>query len=244
MATDPPSTQALLNQLAATRFRAVVFDLDGTLIDSLPAISIAVNRVLEALGRPALDLATVGLAVGDGAPMLMTRILESTGLPPADAAELDDAVARYEAELQRIPARQDEIYPGVLETLDQLTGAGMRLGICSNKPSTAVDYVLTALHLADRFQAVIGGETVPQRKPAPEPLLHTLDRLGATPATGVMVGDSASDIGTARAAGVPVVAVSYGYPRMPVADLGADLVIDRMADLGSALVRLDATVGT
>lgn len=215
----------------------MIFDLDGTLVDSAPTITGALNRLLRQEGRPPVALDTVKQLVGDGAPRLVERALAATG-PAVEGPALTPLVERYVAMMAADPPGPDALYPGVAETLERLAAAGLALGLCSNKPAAAIRSTLSSLGIAERFGAVIGGDSLPQRKPSGEPLLAAIAGLGAVPERAVMVGDNANDVRTARAAGLPVIAVSYGYPRMPVAELGADLVIDRFADLPAALHRL------
>lgn len=217
--------------------QAVIFDLDGTLIDSAPDIGAALNRFLARHGRPAVTGAQVRSMIGDGAGSLLRYAFAATGAPLEPGAEarllpgfLDD----YEGQ----PADPRTLYPGVPETLEALAGAGIALGLCTNKPERVTVSVLGQVGLAGRFKAVAGGDTLAFRKPDGRHLAWVAERLGAPPAASVMVGDNANDVDAARSAGMPVVAVSYGYPRMPVADLGADLVIDRFAELPGALARL------
>ncbi len=216
-------------------FDAVVFDLDGTLIDSAPDIARALNRTLAHFGRTPLTVAQVRTMVGDGAAMLVRHAFRATGGELADdeaQAVLRDYLDTYFDET----AEPSCLYPGVAETLRALAGQGVRLGLCTNKPERISRKLLDLLDLAPLMGAVCGGDTLPQRKPDPAPLVWVVERLGGGRAA--MVGDNANDVRAARGAGLPVVAVSYGYPRMPVADLGADLVIDRFADLPGALARL------
>jgi len=217
--------------------RAVLFDLDGTLVHSAPQITAALNQLLAEEGRGRLGLEQVVELIGDGAPMLVGRAFGWTGAELAGAA-LDRAVARYVRLLEDFLPGPADLFPGVADTLALLASRGFRLGVCTNKAYSATVATLRSLGLAERFGAVIGGDSLPQRKPQSEPLLAALDRLGIAPAAGVMVGDSANDVAAGHAAGLPVIAVSFGYPRGPVAGLGADLVIDRFADLPDAIARL------
>ena len=220
-------------------FTAILFDFDGTLIDTVPSIAEAVNAILSEHGRPGLSNDAVEPMVGDGAPVLLSRAFAATGDPLA-ADSLPDLLARYDEHLIAHPPGPERIYPGVPETLERLAAAGVALGICSNKPERPARDTLAKLGLDTWFGSLIGGDTLPQRKPAPEPAWAALKALGRPIASAAMVGDSANDIGTARAAGLAAVAVSYGYPRMPIDELGADIVIDRFADLPDALSRLPA----
>lgn len=219
------------------RFPTLVFDFDGTLIDSAPDIALALNRLLAQEGRASLSLSTVHGFIGDGAARLVERAFAATGTP-LSAEGLAAMTARYLEIYGALPADPACLYPGVVDTLAALQAAGHRLGLCTNKPEAISHDLLAELGLARFFTAVAGGDTVAQRKPHPAPLLWVMDRLGADIVGTVMIGDNANDVAAARGAGVRAVAVAYGYPRMELDQLGADLVIDRFADLPSALDRL------
>jgi phosphoglycolate phosphatase len=220
------------------KFIAVVFDLDGTLIDSAPDIHLALNRTLAEAGREGVTLDAVKRMVGDGAERLVESGFAATGEAVAGAA-LRRAYARFLTHYEGPDAaRLTRPYPGVVETLERLLRDGFRLGICTNKPAGPTADVLRQLDLAKYFGAVVTPEHVPAHKPNPAHLLAVLSRLGAARKESVMVGDNANDVATARGAGVAVIAVSYGYPRMSPEALGADLLIDRMAALPDALHRL------
>lgn len=222
---------------------AVVFDLDGTLIDSAPEIAGALNALLGELGLPALAPERVRDMIGDGSAVLVARGLEAAAGAPAQPSDHAAALSRFLEIYEGWPADPAQVYPGVPETLDRLLAAGLRLGLCTNKPGRVTRAVLAALGLAPRFAAVAGGDSLPFRKPDPRHLAHVLDALGAAPARAAMVGDNAHDVAAARGLGVAAVAVSYGYPRMPVGALGADAVVDRFADLPDALARLPLSGG-
>jgi len=221
-------------------FRAVVFDLDGTLVDSAGDIRTALNRTLVEAGRPALGLDAVKGMIGDGAKRLLARAFAASGDGLAEPA-LERAYRRFLFFYEGANAvTLTRPYPGVPETLARLAQAGLRLGLCTNKPAEAAREVLRRLVLARYFAAVVSPEEVSAPKPDAGHLLAVLAALGARPWEAVMVGDNANDVAVARAAGTAVVAVSYGYPRMAPAALGADLLIDSMAELPSALERLAA----
>jgi len=218
-------------------FDAVVFDLDGTLVDSAPDLHAHLNALLAELGRPGLALAEIRPLIGDGARALLQRGLAASGGLPAGAdleALFLEFVTRYTAR----PVRFGAVYEGVAAVLDALHAEGARLGVCTNKPQVPSERVLAALGLERYFPVVIGGDRLAVRKPDPGHLRAVLERLGARPARAVMVGDSATDLLTARAAGVACVLVSFGYTPVPAAELGADRVIDHMAALPAALAAL------
>lgn len=216
-------------------FDCVVFDLDGTLIDSAPDIARALNRTLGDLGRPPLDLDRVISMVGDGSPALLRRALRATG-PELAGPEFQDALGRFLDVYYEESETPSCLYPGVTETLAELSVRGVALGLCTNKPERITRRLLGFLGLEALFAAVAGGDTLPVKKPDGRHLGWVIETLGGGRAA--MVGDNANDVQAARSAGVPVVAVSYGYPRMPVGELGADVVIDRFPDLPEALARL------
>jgi phosphoglycolate phosphatase len=211
---------------------AILFDLDGTLVDSVPDLAAAMNVLLGELGRPALSLTQVTGMVGDGAPKLVERALaasDATSIP--FPAALDRFLALYEAD----PTRLTKPYDGVPAVLDALAAAGWRLGVCTNKPERATRAVLAGLGLARHFAAVIGGDSGPTRKPDPGPLLAALGRLGSAPASAAMIGDHRNDVAAARAASMPVIFARYGYGEATLAGLAPDAFIDRFAELPQAL---------
>lgn len=186
--------------------RAVVFDLDGTLIDSDPDIRAALNRVLVAEGLEPLTVADVRRMIGDGAKVLVERGFAARGRV-AEAAHVAAFIADYEANavVETAP------YPGIVDALEALKGAGHPLAVCTNKPVVAARSVLALLGLDQYFHVVLGGDSTPYRKPDPKHLAAVLQALGATPERAVMVGDHANDIAAAAGLGVPSVFVSWGY---------------------------------
>jgi phosphoglycolate phosphatase len=221
------------------RWDAVVFDLDGTLVDTAPDLHAHLNEMLAELGRPGLALEEVRPLIGDGARLLLQRGLDASGGMPA-GVDLDalfrEFLRRYTARPQRFGA----VFTGVEPTLEALAGAGVRLGVCTNKPQAPTDRLLAELDLARHFPVVIGGDSLAVRKPDPAHLQAVLDRLGARPGRAVLVGDSANDVLTAAPIGVPCILVSFGYTRTPARELGATCVIDHMSELASALASLPA----
>jgi phosphoglycolate phosphatase len=211
---------------------AILFDLDGTLVDSVPDLAAAVNALLAEHGRPPLSPAQVAGMVGDGAPKLVERALSMSGLaalPPAPA--LARFLALYEANATVLTRP----YPDVPEVLATLREAGHRLAICTNKPERATRAVLEGLGLARFFTVVLGGDSLTARKPDPAPLLAALDRLGASRARAAMVGDHHNDVLAAQAAGIAVIFARYGYGGAAPGAPAADAAIDRFSDLPAAL---------
>lgn len=218
-------------------FAAAVFDLDGTLVDTLPDLWSALNVLLAEIGRPALPAEAVRLMVGEGAASLVAQGLAATG-DPLDEGARAGLTRRYVEIYAERPAADSTLYPNALATLRRLAAEGLALGVCTNKPQGLSDAVLQALGVAPLLGAAVGGDALPFRKPDPRHLAAVLDRLGVGAHETVYVGDSPTDVAAARAAGVPVVAVSWGYTRVAPAELGADALIDDFAALPAALARL------
>ncbi len=217
------------------RFRAVIFDLDGTLIDSAPDIADAINMVMAEFGRQALTEGAVRDMVGNGWAGLLERAMTLTGGMPEEAASaIEDRFRRFY--LPR-STRLSSLYPGVAGTIDALRRDGTAIGVCTNKRQAGADHVVAAFGLEEAIGAVVGGDTGVM-KPDPAHLAIVLDRLDVAATDAVMVGDSHADVAAAHGAGMPCVVVSYGYAGVPPASLGADRMIDRMADLVPALAGL------
>lgn len=191
----------------------VVFDLDGTLVDSAPDIAGAANAMLVELGAAPLSLDAITRMIGDGSPKLMERALAAAGL----TLDVGEVMPRYMQHYNAHATRLVKPYPHVVETLAQLSEDGYRLGVCTNKPYQATLMVLEACGLSRYLTACIGGDSLPQRKPQAEPLLATIAQLQGTPDQAVMVGDSATDLATARNAGIPALIIPSGYGMEEVA---------------------------
>jgi phosphoglycolate phosphatase len=213
-------------------FDAIVFDLDGTLIDSVPDVRGAVNRMLVAEGRSPISLEQAHAFVGEGARVLVEKALAATGPLPEI---IDDHIERYIDFYKKHPADETVVYPGVVEALETLAGRGVRMGICTNKPFVMTGLVLEALGLDRYFSAITGGDNVPHRKPDGRHVLLTLEMMKVAAAGAAMVGDSETDVAAGKDAGLPVVAVTYGYAHVPVAEMGADAVIDCFSALPDTL---------
>jgi phosphoglycolate phosphatase len=186
--------------------RLIVFDLDGTLVDSSVDLANAVNALLRDLGAAPIPVGEVVAMVGDGAAVLVRRALTAADLDPETPDALDRFLAHYDPHL----LDNTRPYAGMLETLQQLS-AGATLAVLTNKPSRATDLMLTGLDLRRYFRDVIGGDTSWGRKPAPAGLLHLCGIAGARPADTLLVGDSAVDLATARNAGTRICLARYGF---------------------------------
>jgi phosphoglycolate phosphatase len=194
-------------------FRAVLFDLDGTLIDSAVGIAEAVNRTLLDLGHAAQEESTVRGWIGDGARLLLRRALDHAGATLPGGERFEAAYALLMRHYGDSLPRQAVAYAGVDETLQALRAQGIRVALCTNKPARFIDPLLQALDWEGRFEAIVGGDTLPERKPDARPLLHIAEGFGLTPAACLMVGDSRTDADAARAARMPLALVDYGYRR-------------------------------
>jgi phosphoglycolate phosphatase len=214
-----------------------VFDLDGTLVDTAPDLLAALNAILVREGRPAVDIDDLRHLVGHGAPTMLVEAMKLTGDPlPADRMPglIDDYIAHYAAHI----AEGSRIFPGVTETLAQLARDGARLGVLTNKPQALADKLLAELDLAKWFTAIHGAGRYPYSKPDARVFQHVIAELGGAIDDSVMIGDSITDVATARAAGVPVIVVTYGYTPEPAHLLGGDAVTDHFADAPALAKRL------
>jgi phosphoglycolate phosphatase len=218
----------------------VIFDLDGTLVDSAPDLTAALNHVLALEDLPPVSIATAKDMVGHGARKLMERGLVFHGRSP-DPALIETRFADFMRFYGDNICVGSALFPGVREALEALQAGGALLGICTNKPEQLSRALIEAVGLTDFFRANLGADTLDVRKPHPRHLLETIARVGGEPLSSVMVGDSMTDIETAKAARVPVVAVSFGYTSVPPADFGADALIDHYDELHGALARAHAS---
>jgi phosphoglycolate phosphatase len=222
-----------------TPHRTVVFDLDGTLIDTAPDLINALNFILGREGLPPVPLHSARNMIGAGARKLIERGLEIEGreVSPADLARLTDDFIGYYAEHIADASRP---FDGLERALDDLTDLGCRFAVCTNKLEWLSKRLLDQLNLSSRFSAICGADTFGVSKPDPGILRQTVARAGGELSSTVMVGDAGPDIGVARRAGTPVIGVSFGYTDVPIADLKPDRVIHHMSELKAAVESLMA----
>ena len=215
--------------------KAIVFDLDGTLIDSAPDIAHALNLATNKRGIQPFSLDEVTEMIGGGVPQLVGRALRARGLPKDGLMPLvEDFIALYRENL----TTNTKIYDGARELLERLHGEGRRLGICTNKNHGLTVEILQQLDLAKYFSSALGEREGYPRKPDPAPLLEVIAELGASAGDALMTGDSEADVACARAAKMPSVVVDFGYSRIAPQALGADAVISRLSDLPQCFATL------
>lgn len=218
--------------------RAVVCDLDGTVIDSIADMSAALNRALHQNGFDPVPVERLRTMVGAGAGKLIARALADLGVEGIDDAKSQAVFASFIQAYTDQAAKLTTIYDGAEETLAGWHAQGLKLGICTNKPQAVSDIVVSDLKLDRYFTAVIGAQVERARKPDPAMVHATLDALGVAPAEAVMIGDSAADVGAGQAAGLPVVVLSFGYSPLPAVELGGDMVADHWSDVPAAITAL------
>ncbi|MDE4096655.1 MULTISPECIES: phosphoglycolate phosphatase [Rhodobacterales] len=206
--------------------RAIVFDLDGTLVDSAADIHAAVTQMLTEFGTPPLTLARVTSFIGNGIPNLVRLVMRDSGIPEADE---NLAITRMMAYYAAHPADLSQPYPGVTDCLTRLQEAGIRLGVCTNKFRAPALQILEALDLMQYFEVVVGGDTLPVRKPDPAPLHHAFEALGGT--SRMYAGDSEVDAETAQRAGIDFALFTQGYRKTPVDQLVTACTFDAFRHL-------------
>jgi phosphoglycolate phosphatase len=215
----------------------ILFDLDGTLVDTAPDLVATLNWVLARKGIPPVPYAAGRKMIGAGARAMIVRGLAAEGIALA-AAEIEEMMRDFIGEYAAHIADRSRPFPGLDTVLDELAAAGCRLAVCTNKLEWLSVKLLDALGLSARFVAICGADTFGVQKPNPELLHRTIARAGGVAAATVMVGDSISDIAAARAAGVPVVAVDYGYTEQSVTELGPDRIISHLHQLPEVVQEL------
>lgn len=213
------------------RVKAVMIDLDGTLLDTIPDLAVAANAMLEALERPPLDPELIRTFVGKGIPNLVTRTLAGDIDGEVDPALLERALPIYERCYASVNGRHTTFYPGVLDGLELLRGAGFPLGCVTNKAMRFTAPLLEQVDLARYFGEVVAGDTLAKKKPDPDPLLYACRKFGIAPRDMLMIGDSLNDAQAARAAGCPVFCVDYGYNEgHDVRELDVDAIVSSLIE--------------
>ncbi len=213
----------------STRFDAAIVDLDGTMVDTLGDFAVALNRMLGDLGLGQIDPIAIEKMVGQGSEHLIRSVLDHVS---ADATLYSAAWDSYQRHYLEINGRHSAVYPGVMEGLEALRTQGLKLACLTNKPTSFAQPLLKAKGLSGFFETVFGGDAFARKKPDPLPLLETCKAMGTDPGRTLMVGDSSNDARAARAAGCPVVLVTYGYNHgEPVRAVDADGFLDTLADL-------------
>jgi phosphoglycolate phosphatase len=208
------------------RVKAVMIDLDGTLADTIPDLAEAANMMLHELGRPALGPQLIRTFVGKGIPRLVERVLAGSLEGSVDGGLLARALSIYERCYAEVNGRHTVIFPGVREGLKKLRAMRLPLACVTNKAERFTRALLQQLQLARCFEQVIAGDTLPQKKPDPQPLLHACHGFAIVPGDMLMIGDSANDVEAARAAGCPVFCVDYGYSEgRDVRELDVDAIV-------------------
>jgi phosphoglycolate phosphatase len=213
------------------RVKAVTIDLDGTLADSVPDLAVAANLMLRELGRAELPPSLIRTFVGKGIPRLVERVLAGALDGSAEKGALDAALPVFERCYAEVNGAHTTIFAGVMEGLDELRAANLPLACVTNKAARFTIPLLERLGIAHYFAHVISGDTLPEKKPDPAPLLHACRQFGVAPAEMLMIGDSMNDAEAARAAGCPVFCVPYGYNEgRDVRALDVDAIVPTLLD--------------
>ncbi len=216
----------------------IVYDLDGTLADTAPDLINTLNSVLKTAGFNPVEPALVGHLVGRGARAMIERALKTLGRNP-DSEIIDRLFEEFlDYYVDNITRDGSALYPGVLETLEAFADQGVIQSVCTNKFQRGADLMLRTLNIHHHFKAVLGGNALKTRKPDPHHVLETIRRAGGDPACAIMIGDSATDLNAARAAGVPIVLVDYGYSDTPVSKLDPDAVISSFTEIETLIPTL------
>lgn len=209
-----------------TPIRSVTIDLDGTLLDTVPDLAAAANAMLREMGRPEYPIATIAAFIGRGIPKLVARCL-----PDLDDAAVEQAQAIFRRHYAIENGRRSMLFPGVLEGLQAFRAAGLPLAVITNKAAAFTEPLLVATKLGIWFNFAVSGDSLPEKKPHPLPLLHACQRMGTLPAENLHIGDSRHDAAAARAAGCPVFLVPYGYNEgEDVQGIDCDAIVTSLAE--------------
>jgi len=217
----------------------IVFDLDGTLIDTAPDLISTLNLILAREGLPDMPYDAARRLIGGGARGMIERALAAEGRP-GSKADLDRMFGAFIEHYAAHIADRSRPFPALEAALERLAGEGRCLAVCTNKLEWLSVRLLNTLQLTQHFAAICGQDTFGMQKPDPEILRRTILRAGGEPARAIMVGDSGTDVRTARAANVPIIAVDFGYGEVPIATLQPDRLIGSFADLPAAICEIEA----
>ncbi len=215
----------------------IVFDLDGTLVDTAPDLLEALNHVLREEGLKPVDLSTIATMIGHGAKAMIVRGMAAQGAEPDDDrmdALFEQFLAYYEDHI----AVGSRPFENALDALDLLINEGAILAVCTNKRQRATDRLLGELQISEKFAAIVGADSVPDRKPHGDHILLTVDRAGGDRSRAIMVGDSRTDERAARNAGLPFIFVPFGYETETAVEIDPDEVVSNYSKLVPALLRL------
>jgi phosphoglycolate phosphatase len=226
------SRLAVTNAHFPLAVKMVMIDLDGTLIDTLPDLAAAAERMLDDLGRPGWDEQHYRAWIGNGVPRFVKRALTGEMLAEPDAALFEQAHALFSRHYGEAVSDLSRPYPGVVAGLERLQAQGFALACITNKAEAFTLPLLKNLDLYKYFRLVLSGDSLPQQKPDPLPLAHACRHFGISPDHGVLVGDSSNDVAAARAAGMPVICVTYGYNHgHDIRDSRPDAVVDSLTEV-------------
>ena len=221
----------------------IVFDLDGTLVDTHPDLIGTLSWLLEAEGLDPVDLEQAKSLIGHGMKPMIEKALKLQGRGQAPD-EIEEVYGRYVVAYRQRIARDSRPFPGIVEALDIFAAEGMTLAVCTNKLHALAVQLLEELGLASRFAAITGQDTFAVRKPHPDHLLLTIKQAGGDPSRAIMVGDSEPDIRAAQAANVPVIAFAGGYTAIPLIDMAPTMILDHYDGLPAAVHNLLGGIGT
>lgn len=213
----------------------IVFDLDGTLVDTAPDLLGALNHVLVEAGLQPVGLETIATMIGHGAKAMIIKGMAAQGVEP-ESHRMDGLFNQFLAHYEANIALGSRPFQNMVPALDALAAAGATLAVCTNKRQSSTDRLLAALELADRFAAIVGADSVPDRKPHGDHILLTVDRAGGDRSRAIMVGDSRTDERAARNAGLPFIFVPFGYETETQEEIGADAVVSNYSELVSVLL--------
>lgn len=219
----------------------IVFDLDGTLVDTAPDLIATLNVIFKREAWPAVPYDVARTQIGGGAKMMIARAIAAEGIA-AGPDRLEKLFADFIAYYTEHIADRSRPFPGLIEALDDLATRGFRLAVCTNKLEQLSVLLLKQLNLANRFAFICGQDTFGSQKPDPEVLRRTITAAGGDQRCAIMVGDSNTDIRTARAAGIPVIAVDFGYTDRPISEFRPDRIISHFAQLKSAVAAISPAI--